>query len=85
MTQPTHINFNNAKRTRRSTSKTSPGERTSMQQDTFDRQQMTVYNKRSKVHIATWNVLRIHQPGKHKKGTKLYESGCTRSRRSKNG
>ena len=58
MTQPTHISLNDLKRTRRSTSKTSPGGRASMQQDTFDRQQITVCDIRSKVqvHIST-NVI----------------------------
>ena len=40
-----------------------------MQQDTFDRQQVTVCNTRSKVRIVTWNVRTMHQweTDKHKK------------------
>ena len=60
----TNVRLNGVKRTRRSTSRTSPGGRSSMQQDTFDRQQVTVCNTRSIVRIATWNLRSMHQPGK---------------------
>ena len=67
MTQPTHISLNSVKRTRRSTSRTPPGGRASMQQDTFDRQ-VTVCNTRSKVRIAKWNMhTSAWETGKHKK------------------
>ena len=85
MTQPTHSSVYGVKRTRLSTLKTSPGERASMQYDTFEHQQVTVCDTRSKVRIATWNVRTMHQPGKREnieKGSKSYESGYTRSRRS---
>ena len=58
-----HYKFERPKETRRSTSKTSPGGRASRQQNTFDCQQVTVCNTRSKVRIATWNVRTKHQPG----------------------
>ena len=45
-------------------SNTSPGGRSSMQQDIFDRHQFTVCNTRSKVRIATWNVRTMRQSGK---------------------
>ena len=41
---------------------TSPGRRLSMQQDAFDRHQVTACNTRTK--IATWNVRTMHQAGK---------------------
>ena len=60
MTQPTHTSVNGVKRTKRSTSKTSPGGRASMQQDTFNCQQVTACNTRSKVHARISTNVRLN-------------------------
>ena len=39
---------------------TSPGRRLSMQRGAFDRHQVTAFNKRRKMKIATWNVRTMH-------------------------
>ena len=79
----TNVRLNDVKKTRRSTSRTLPGGRSSMQQDTFHRQQVTVCNTQSKVLIATWNLRNMHQSRKLENifKNKSYESGYTRSRR----
>ena len=48
----------------KSSSRTSPGGRLSMQQGAFDRHPVTACNTREKMKIATWNVRTMYQAGK---------------------
>ena len=64
MTQQKNQNPNGVKGNAKSSSRTSPGERLSTQQGTFDRDLVTTCNTGGKIKIAIWNVRTVYQAGK---------------------
>ena len=63
MTQQNNQNPNIVKRNTKSSSRTSPGGRLSMQQGNFNRHPATAFNTREKMKIAIWNVKTMYQAG----------------------